>query len=980
MKIYSFMLLAICLLASSATAQQSIILSGYTTRQWQMQDSLPDQTAQAFAQTADGSLWIGSKGGLLRYDGATFTSYNRENASALLERGVNCLLASRDGSLWIGTEGGGLIRARDRNFVNYPTKDGLTNSFVRAVYEDHAGTIWVGADQGLFKVVGSTITRVDGVNGIPSIFVRSIMEDRKGNVWVGGTALLEFTGGSFAKEYSLDRSLTGILITSMLTTRDGTLWVGTLLGLFRLEKAAKPPFVRVPGLSAQVAVLHEGLDGMLWVGSVGQGLYVYREHRLVHLPSPNLPSQTIQAILEDREKNIWLGTRAGILRLSKTPVSIVSFPGGADSEFETIYRDSDDSIWVAASKHLFRIQNGVAKPFVIPGSPHLRVRTLLRDRQGRLWIGTDGAGLVCLSGHHKLTFDTAQGLTNNFIRAIIQSRDGSMWAGTDGGLTHFGSKGTQSYDTGSGLAYFSITSLFEDRDDGIWVGTDRGLSHIVKGRIVRDATTQTLEDEQIWTIDQDKSGEIWFGTSNGLYGYMAGKVIHLTTSDGLATNAISQILQDIKGNVWLSGPNSVSRLDVKDLDSFARGALSHIHLNLYLNSYDMESASLYNGMQANGVITPDGDVWFPSNKGAVHISVDQIVPQISSPVVIDQVVADGQQVPFGQTVMLRPGNGRLEISYGAIRLRSQQGLRYRYKMEDFEPWNEAFSRQTAYYTQLPPGKYRFRVQAFEVDNPDAISEASIQFVQKPHFYSTWWFSVYCAGTVLAVFFLVYRMRLYQMKMRFHAVSEERARLAREMHDTVIQGCVGVSTLLEAALEVEATEETLRHQLLSYANEQVRSTIEEAREAVWDLRNHAELTTDAGSLCEDLVREFQSDCEIPIQCHISGVRFEFGESATHELMMILREALSNALVHGSPKKIDIYVRFSEDHLKIEVHDDGNGFDPSEAMSLEKHYGLVGIQERAKLLGGQVVIDSSRGRGTEIQISLPRRSREIERLAL
>jgi signal transduction histidine kinase len=487
-----------------------------------------------------------------------------------------------------------------------------------------------------------------------------------------------------------------------------------------------------------------------------------------------------------------------------------------------------------------------------------------------------------------------------------------------------------------------------------------------------------MQNEQLWSIDQDPSGGIWFGTSSGLYGYRAGKVVHLTTSDGLANNTIYQILQDSRGNIWLSGPNSVSRLAVTELEAFAKDEKSRVHLNLYLNSYDMDSAALYSGMQPGGLVAPSGDVWFASNKGAVHIAIDRIIPRFSSPVVIDQLVADGQQIPPGQTIVLRPGNGRFEVSFVAIHLSSQEGLRYRYKMEGLESWSEASARRTADYTHLPPGKYRFRVQSFEVDNPDAVSEASILIVQEPHFYSTLWFMGCCAIALLGLVFLIYTLRLRQMRMRFHAVSEERARLAREMHDTVIQGCVGVSSLLEAALGVEDSEKPLRHQLLIYATEQVRATIEAAREAVWALRNASASAVDVRSLCEDLARQFQSDTGIPIGCKVTGVPFKFGESATHELMLIIKEALTNAVTHADPKSVNIDVCFMKHDLKIEVHDDGCGFDPSAILLRNGHYGILGMQERARLLGGDLKIKSDPVQGTTLCIFVPRKWRMMERI--
>jgi signal transduction histidine kinase/streptogramin lyase len=734
---------------------------------------------------------------------------------------------------------------------------------------------------------------------------------------------------------------------------------------------------RVAGISAQIAALQESATGLLWVGTVGQGLYLYHQQHLVHVSSTDLPSRTVQAVLKDREDDVWLGTRAGILRLSKTPVSIVPFPGGVDSEFETIYRDTDGSIWVAASTHLFHIRNRIASPFFFRGLPGLRVRTLLRDRTGNLWIGTDGSGLLHIEGQRIRRFTIGHGLINDFVRVILESRDGSIWVGTDGGLTHIGTKGFENFNTLNGLAYFSITALFEDRQGDLWVGTSRGLSHISGGRIVQDVTTQSLRQEQLWSISQDSTGKLWFGTSSGLYGLRGRKLIHLTTAEGLANDTIYQILDDSRGNVWLSGPNSVSRLGLSDLDGFADGVRHRVNLTLYEDSHDLESAAFYSGMQPEGAVTPNGDVWFPSNKGAVHIALDRIVPRISSSVVIDQVTADGQDMPPGQKLVLKPGNGRLEISYAAIQLRSQEGLRFRYRMEGLEPWNEASSRRTAYYTHLPPGKYLFRVQAFEVDSPDAISEATILIVQEPHFYTTFWFLGCCILALLGAGFLAYRLRLRQMRIRFRVVNEERARLAREMHDTVIQGCVGVSTLLEAALGVEASEEPLRQQLLNYAAEQVSATIEAAREAVWALRSTSTSAADVGSLCEDLARQLQSDSGIEISCRVSGVPFVLGDSATHELMMIVREALTNAIAHGNPKIISMDVCFTEHDLKIEVRDDGRGFGPNVAQSGNRHYGILGMQERARLLGGNLNIESNPGRGTTVGISVPRKQRVMER---
>jgi ligand-binding sensor domain-containing protein/signal transduction histidine kinase len=964
-------ILLVLLAGSACTSARptEVGFKGFSRTLWEAKDGLPDQTIQALAQTPDGGLWIGTKGGLLRFDGVQFTAYGQGHAPEDLERGVTSLLVTRDGSLWIGTEGGGVIRYHDGRFEHCPTSDGQTNSFIRTIFQDRKGNIWVGSDQGLSRYNGKFLTRIDNTQQVPTIFVRSIIEDPAGHIWVGGTLLLEFDGESLIHEYPLPGPAAAAVITAMMWGHDETLWIGMFSGLYRMGKAGH--LNRIPNLSAQISVIAEGKNDTVWLGTVGQGFFYYRDSRFFHVRSSEFPSDTVDAVLDDREGNFWLGTQGGLVRLSPNPVSIIPFPGGGDSEFETLYLDHDQSVWVAASSHLFRIRNGIAWPVELAGLPRVPIRTLLRDRKGDVWVGTGGAGLIHVFHGRTERFDADRGLCNDFVRAILESRDGSIWAGTDGGLTHITRNGSAIYEPASGLAYFSITSLFEDRDGNIWVGTSRGLSRLVNGKIVRDATTAGLARERLWSITQDASGEIWFGTSSGLYGLKAGKLTQITAADGLVSDTVLQILRDGKGNIWLSGPNSISRLREHDLDEFKPGG--RIHLTFFEDPQGLESAAFYSGMQPEGAVAANGDVWYPSSKGAVRISVNKIVQAPLSPVLIERVSADGQALPLVKTIKLRPGNSRLEIAYAAIHLGEQGGLRYRYQMDGLEPWIEAGTRRTAYYTHIPAGTYRFRVQVFEIDNPARIDEASILVVQEPQFYATYWFLAICLVSTLSLGFLVYRYRLHQMRLQFRAVNTERMRLAREMHDTVIQGCVGVSTLLEAAQGVEGEDEQLRQHLLGYATEQVRSTIEAARDAVWALRNTAEADSDMGVLSQRLSRGLELDSGIPIRCQVRGAPFNLGRDATHELVMTLKEAITNALSHAEANSISVQVCFLEHELAIDILDDGRGFNSSEVTPADGHFGIIGMTERVKLLGGTLKIDSGPAQGTALHVRIPRHNK-------
>ena len=950
-------------------------LSGYSERLWQTRDGLPDQAIQAFAQTPDGHLWIGTAAGLVKFDGAEFTVYTHENAPGLIENGVNCLLAARDGSLWIGTEGGGVIRYRNHVFRPYPTQAGFANNFVRTLFQDSRGTVWVGSDQGLFKVEGNHLERVDATDGVPSIYVRAIAEDKEGNLWVGGTALLKFSGRS-VHEYFLPGGVNRNLMYTMHESRDGTLWAGTLSGLYRIrESGAMEP---VEGITSTVDSIAESYEGALWVGTIGQGAFVYKRGSLIVLPAPEaLPSNTVYAVFSDNEGNLWLGTRSGMLRFSETPVGIVRLPGSADSAFETIYLDRDRSAWVAASTHLFRIQRNVARLWVFPRMKGIRIRTLLRDKAGTLWIGTDGAGVIHLTGTRAIRFTIKNGLCNDFVRAILQDRDGNMWIGTDGGVSHIGATSIVNYGIENGLVYYDVTSLTEANNGDMWIGTSRGLSHLHAGSYVHDLATKALRQEKIWSIYQAADGGLWIGTSNGLFRFKSGKLTHLTSSQGLVKNVIYSILQNSSGDFWLGSPDGISLVNGRDLNTAADGPSQRLPRTRYFNSYDMDSAELYSGMQPSGGISTRGEAWFPSNKGAVHILPTQPVFTGPPPVAINRIVADGQNVSSDHVVTLAPGNSRLEVSFGVILLRSQEAVRYRYKLENFEAWSGAPTTRTAYYTNLPPGRYKFLVQAFELSDPGAASEAEIEIVQRPHFYRTASFISGCIGLVLLLIFAIYRFRIYQVKMRFRAVLEERARLSREMHDTLIQGCTGAFSLLEALSTLGEEKTEPNRALLDSARDQISATIEEARQAIWDLRHgQASKLGIEGSLmkmAEQIGREFS----ISIGSRISGRAFAVDQQVAHEVLMVAREALYNAARHSGASRISLHIAFTKGKIEVCVRDNGTGFEMEQHSQLleDKHYGLNVMRERINTLGGEFHMESKALSGTELRFTIPTRGRIV-----
>ena len=367
--------------------------------------------------------------------------------------------------------------------------------------------------------------------------------------------------------------------------------------------------------SGTVRFLHETSDGTLWIGTIGHGVYKYREHKFSQIAAPNsLPSNTALNLFEDAETNIWIGTQAGMVRLSQTPIKTVSLPDASDYDAETIYQDQNGDLWIAAA-NLFCIRDSEVTKVRFPGITGVRVRNVFRDSAGSLWIGTEGRGVFRQDGTRLVHYLTKDGLVNNFVRAFLQGRDGSVWIATDEGLSRWHAGAFTNFQMRDGLCYFSTRTLWEDDNQDIWIRTDRGVSHLHAGNFVEDAVTETLKNVKIWAIREDSDGGLWFGTrTGGLYRWRFGKLAHYTTAQGLASNSIYEMLADRSGNFWISGPNGISVINRHELDAIEEKPSQSLSLTLYGISDGLETTQLYGAEKPGGVVTSRGEVWFASNK------------------------------------------------------------------------------------------------------------------------------------------------------------------------------------------------------------------------------------------------------------------------------------------------------------------------------------------------------------------------------
>ena len=942
----------------------------FTIRSWQSQDGLPEETVQAFAQTPDGYLWVGTSGGLLRFDGARFHLFAHENTPAFGENSVFCLLAAHDGRLWIGTDGSGLIEWQNGVFHAYPTEKGQTADFVRALAEDRNGLLWVATDDGLFWARNGRLERADKPLGLPVFNVHAVLEDRTGRIWVGGSRLYSLKDGQ-SREYSLPDNDSRNKVKSFLQTADGVIWVGTVGGLYRLRPGHER-FEPVPGVAGTIRALREAPNGELWAGAIGEGIFRIRGDRVTRLKAPSpLVSNTVLSIFADSDRDLWIGTQAGMMRLSRTPVRVLALPTAADSDFGTVALDSDGSLW-AASNQLVHVQSGRAVPFHFPGIDEARVRNVLRARDGSLWIGTDGSGVYRHSAQGTRHFTTHEGLVNNFVRVFLESRDGSLWIGTDNGVSHLDQAGFQNYTSQNGLAYNSIRSLLEDRDGTIWIGTEHGLSQFRNGGFFHDAMTAALGDEKVWALHQDADGGMWIGTrAHGLYRYRNGQLSHYTTANGLASDSIYCILEDKQGHFWFSGPSGVMLLNRGELDAHATGKEQLLSLRIFRADEGGKPVQFYGGTQPAGALTATGEAWFPTSQGLWSIRPDELEHPFISNLNIDSVRVDGRPASLPGKLDLDASSDRVEIAYEPVLLRSQEGLRFRYRLDGYDRgWTYANAQQRlATYTNLPAGQYTFLIEAWETDHPAHTAHAAIGFLKKPYFYRTPWFVALCVLIAALLSILAYQVRMKQIHDRFKAVLAERTRLAREMHDTLIQGCVSISALLEAAASREIDDNESRAHLIDYAATQIRATVDEARQAVWNLRGEERTLVNPETALRRMAERIGREHGVEMAYRLLGKPFAISLPATHELMMVAREAVLNAILHGHAQHVEAEIRYAGQSLSLTVKDDGDGFDAAKAFS-DEHFGLRGMRERIHRFDGKLEIESVSHRGTSVRVEIPR----------
>jgi len=952
----------------------------YTRTVWTQEHGLPQDTVRAIAQTKDGYLWVGTDEGLAQFDGYDFVVFNKENG-ALPSNSVGALWAAKDGSLWIATLGG-LTHYRNGKFTTFTKKDGLVDTSVNSITEDPSGAIWVVAGDYVSRFEDGNFTNYGPNQGLLIQALRSVYCGRDGSIYVAGFGgLVRHEGDRFV---SVLGPIGDIFIVTLLEDRHNNLWMTSSVGLL----------MRAPGGELRRYTVQDGL-----------------------------PDNYTRAVWEDRDGNIWAGTDDGLARLENG--RFVSSPLASSHEREwvrCIYEDTEGNLWVGMNSGLNRLRNDVFSMYgQSEGLPSDEPTTVYQDHRGRIWVGFHDSGLVQLvDGKPARVYTQKDGLPSNEIFSIrenrdgdlliaarggpsrlhdgyfvnpvmsdplnrrvafdyLQGRNGKLWVASPAGVSELkGSRSPTVIPGGSQLDTDAVV-LCETHDGSLWAGTySVGLWRLYKGQLRLYTVADGLSSNQIRSLVEGTDGTLWIGTfGGGLDAMRDGRFFHVTARDGLLSDNVSHIEDDGRGSLWLSTTRGICRVRKQDIWDLMNGKIRKIEPVNYGVADGLRSAQCAPGYPTSrgGTRSSDGRLWFPTSRGLAVLdpaALDSSARQAaaSAPVVhLIEVGVDGRDMPVIEGAKLAPSSGRLQFRYTGIFLTAPERVRYSYRLEGLDgEWISSAARRVTNYNSLPHGRYRFTVRASVPNGPSG--ETSLSFELLPHFYETAWFRYFCAALAAAGIWGLYNLRLRQIRQRFSLVLEERGRLAREIHDTLAQGFVGISSQLDAVAFTLNTHVDMARKHLDLARKMVRHSLTEARRSVMDLRASALEGHDLPAALSEAAHQWTAGSPVQIRVDVEGENRPLPEETEQHLLRIAQEAVTNAVKHARASQVSIHLEMAGRKLSLRVADNGQGFEQDEAFSeVGGHFGLLGMRERAERLGGELRLHSEPGHGTEVAVTVP-----------
>ncbi len=726
-----------------------VALSQLMIDNWTSTQGLPQNSVLTMVQARTGYLWMGTEEGFVRFDGISFTVFDKGNLP-LENHHTNAIVEdAKEPILWIGTDGGGLVRFNYRNGETtvFTQKDGLPHNMVMRVLQNDDGSLWLATRKGLCLFRNGKVERTyQKKDGLPTDELRAMRKDAQGRLWVGGRAgrIGYLDGERFAILDSFDSQISDIFADS-----EGTVWVATQRGLFaKKEESDEFRPVQPEALGTYSATtIFEDKQGNLWVGTEEAGLFRIREKKKRITPDDKAYFTNIATIFEDNEGSIWVGTRgAGIYRFREGKFMTIGGPGVFRNEIIfSVYGSKGGGMWFGSfGGGLYQYQDKKVTSFTHQNivTHESIILSLIEDPDGVLWAGVYGKGLLRWDGGQGKLFTTDDGLPSNNISAVYRDSKGRVWVGTnEAGVAYYDGASFVRLDP-EGEFTNKISHVYETRSGAILLATRNGLARWDGGRF--SYPYEELRGFQIFSVIESSDGFLYVTTSNGLFLIRKGDIRHLSMRNGLPIDNIFDVLLDEKENLWLTSNKGIIFLDKEQARLFAEGTLKRVAPKLYGVTDGMLSAECNGGSQGNTYRDKEGKLWFVTGKGVAVLDPKKIhINEVPPPVDIAEVVIDKEVIPFnvaGTEPVFGPGVTTVEFNYTALSFLFSDKIVFKYMLEGFDKnWIEAGTRRTAFYSNLKPGHYIFRVTAANNDGVWNENGIAYRFYLKPYFYQTWWF-------------------------------------------------------------------------------------------------------------------------------------------------------------------------------------------------------------------------------------------------
>ncbi len=760
----------------------------------QTDDGLPQNTIFSMIQSQDGYIWMGTMDGLVRYDGIEFRVFNRSNVEALRSNYIRTVFEAHDGTIWVGTNDGGITAINGNRSTTYTRENGLKDNSVRTVAESQDGEIWIGTREGISRINKGKVKNIplpaeDKIN-----VVSSLIFDREGVLRIGtvGGGIFLLRDGKIEKFKSENLSTKNI--SSLHISRKGTMWVGTRdRGLYRCDGKKCNSLPTTNGCDIKsVWTVQEDSDDNLWIGTWGEGLFRYRQGKCEHFSEKEgLSNDMVISILEDREKNLWTGTWTGGVNIFKNSrvTTYTTMDGLSGNSISAVFGDRKGILWVGTTaKGLNRFEDGKFKSLSMKETGGInQVRILNSDTNGNLLIGSWTRGILSRKEEETIPFAPGYHDFTKKVSSLFIDENGDTWLSTyDQGVKILTDSGFKSITAKEGLTGNLASFVYKTRNGDYWIGSwYNGLFRYRNGKVKHFGKEEGLHESSIWCMHEDSDGYLWIGTySGGIILYRNQTFTSIRSKDGLFDDLVYTIVEDDDGYFWMSGNKGIGRVARSELLEFTEGKKSRVSMmNLGLSD-GLKTRECNGGFSPSAWKHDNGKLYFPTVRGLVEIDPKNL-PQNTIPpdLSIDKVIVDGRRINLEKNIELAPETTKLEFHYRGISFSDPVKVQYRYILEGLDrEWSEAGTRRTAYYMNIPPGHYRFKVIAKNNDGVWNRKGATFRFYKKPFFYQTIYFKIGLPFFIILSVMGLFSLRLRQLKNRereLKALVEQRTKELRE---------------------------------------------------------------------------------------------------------------------------------------------------------------------------------------------------------